>query len=520
MITDVSQHRRLVSHLLKQLRSQGIPRVDLVETHISSIILANKYAYKLKKPLNLGFLDFSNLQRRHFFCEEEVRLNSRLAPHIYIDVIAITGSLTRPQLGGPGPVLEYGVRMHRFDQEGLLSTHADDLTTELIETISLRVAAFHQTCAVAEPGSTFGSFETLAQPMWDNFSQIRTLITEKDVLARIQRIEQWTKEQHTVLQQLFRKRKEAGFIRECHGDLHLGNIALSEGEIIIFDGIEFNPELRWIDTISELAFLLMDLDEKNHPEHATRALNCYLKVTGDYDGIQLLPFYQVYRAMVRAKVSAVRISQLDADTDARQNECNEFRAYLDQAEGYTASRKSGLVILHGVSGVGKSTAAAHLLNHLPAIWLRSDVERKRLAGRSAEQQSTIQEKAEIYSEQSTERTYLHLLELTRAIVASGYPVIVDATFLNHRHRNWFITFAKDAQLPCVIITFHLNGDTLRKRVAIRAMDNSSVSEADLEVLENQLRSYHPLAADERSLSITLTDPAREWIPEVLRRLAP
>ena len=272
MITDVNHHRRLVSCLLEQLRNQGIPRVESVETHISSIILANEFAYKLKKPLNLGFLDFSNLQRRHFFCEEEVRLNSRLAPQIYIDVIAITGSLARPQLGGPGPVLEYAVRMRRFDQKGLLSTHADSLTAELIETISRKVAAFHQTCAVAEPGSTFGSFETLAQPMWDNFSQIRSLIREREIYARIQQIERWTKDQHSVHRQLFGKRKEAGFIRECHGDLHLGNIALSDGEVIIFDGIEFSPELRWIDTISELAFLLMDLDEKNHPEHATRAL--------------------------------------------------------------------------------------------------------------------------------------------------------------------------------------------------------------------------------------------------------
>jgi len=517
MIRDEAIHRRLINRLKDALVQRGERSVEVIETHISSIVLAGNYAYKIKKPLDFGFLDFSTLGRRHFCCKEEIRLNSRLAPNMYLDVVSITGTIDEPQLEGTGIAIEYAVRMRRFDQAGLLSTHVDGLSTERVDEIARTVATFHLQNAVAEPGSRFGSYEQVSQPMLDNFEHIGRLLQDPGVIRQINSLEQWTRRQHKKLEANFKARREDGYIRECHGDLHLGNMTLVDGEVVIFDGIEFSPELRWIDTMSELAFLLMDLDEKGHPELSTRALNSYLEVTGDYGGIALLPFYQVYRAMVRAKVCALRINQVTDDPQLLKRERKEFQAYLDQAEGYTDRRKPSLVLTHGVSGSGKSFAARQLLSYLPAIWIRSDVERKRLAGMNADEMSESSLGEDLYSPDFTERTYLELYSLTDTLLSAGFAVIVDATFLKRHHRQRFYKCARMHEVPLVVIDFQVNAFELRRRVAHRIEQKRRVSEADMAVLEAQLKHYVPLARDELDYAISISEGTDDWISVVMER---
>ena len=517
MIGDEFAHRSLVENLRKQFLTSGEIDVEVIETHISSIILAGGFAYKIKKPLDLGFLDFSTRKRRNFCCHEEVRLNSRLAPEIYIDVVPITGSISAPHIHGSGEILDYAVRMNRFDQEGLLATHADRISEQIIDTIVSSVANFHLSCAIAGEDSHFGTPDVLLAPALANFTQIRALMTDEALLDRLSSIERWMRDQQNAHVEHFRKRKSNGFIRECHGDLHLGNMVFAKGQVIIFDGIEFNPELRWIDTMSELAFLMMDLDEKARPELATRALNAYMHITGDYDGIRLLPFYLVYRAMVRAKVGAVRISQLALSSPSMQKEYEEFSAYLAQAEGYIAPHNPGLVIMHGVSGSGKSTIAQALLRFIPAVWLRSDQERKRLL-KADELLDRERPTEALYNAQSTKRTYEQLFNLTRQIISSGFSVIVDATFLDRSHRLLFTKWAQDRELNYTILDIQAERKILEQRIVKRMREASTISDADLAVLKTQLKNYQPLEPHERHHVIGVNQTEQNWFARLLESL--
>jgi len=499
-----------VSSLYQGL-AERLPDAQLIETHISSVLLAGDRAYKIKKPLNLGFLDFSTLALRRHFCEEEIRLNGRLEPDIYLDVVPITGDLTSPALDGPGDVIEYAVQMRRFAQDGLLSEHPQRLTPPLLQQIARRLAVFHDAVARCGDDQPYGSPERVLRPMLENFKQIRALQKAPEVMARLDYLEAWTRSRFQALESCIAGRRQEGHVRECHGDLHLGNMAAEGGRLIIFDGIEFNPNLRWIDTISELAFLLMDLDEKGHSAAGWRLLDDYLQITGDYPGLRLLRFYQCYRAMVRAKVEAIRLQQEGSGSGPG----SQFSAYLRQAEADTRPPHPGLLITHGFSGSGKSTVSQQLLMDLPAIRLRSDVERKRLAGMQARQQSGAAAGAGIYSAEFSRLTYARLRDLAEVLLQAGFTVIVDATFLNTDQRLPFRQLAEQLGAPFLILDLQVPEAELRRRVALRTHQGSDVSEADLKILERQLAAAVPLAEEERRAVWAIT-PSRPLDSAALR----
>jgi aminoglycoside phosphotransferase family enzyme/predicted kinase len=488
----------------------GDERVQSIETHISSVILAGDFAYKVKKPLDLGFLDFSTLERRRFCCEEELRLNARLAPSVYLDVLAVTGTAKKPVMGGEGEPIEYAVKMRRFDPEALLSKRLDRLTPELIDAIADRAAAFHGKIPSVDASEPYGTPEAVLFPMQQNFDQIRALVDDPGELARLAELETWTRTQYQRLERLLAERRAGGFIRECHGDMHLGNMALEQGEVIIFDGIEFNPSLRWIDTVSEVAFLVMDLDEKGRPELGRRFLDRYLARTGDYAGLRLLRFYQVYRAMVRAKVAAIRLGQPGLSEVEKAETLSGYAGYADLAQRYTRPDVPALVITHGVSGSGKSRAAAALVEGLGAVRVRSDVERKRLAGLAAEQASGSELAGGIYTPELTLRTYDRLRQLCALILEAGLVAVADAAFLKRDQRLPFGGLAAEHRVPFVILTPEGEPELFRRRVKDRAAVGADPSEATLEVLEAQLRTMEPLAGEE--LEARFSVPAQGALP--------
>ncbi len=493
-----------------------VARVEHIETHISHVLLAGELAYKLKKPLDLGFLDFSTLARRKHCCEEEIRLNARLAPGIYLGVVAITGTPEAPRIGGRGEVIEYAVKMRRFDQECLLTRRA--VTPELADRIAERVAAFHGSIPAAPVDSAFGEPDAVLRPMAENFSQIRARLQDPDALARIGRLETWTRRRHSELRPLITDRKQAGHVRECHGDMHRGNIALVDGELVIFDGIEFNPELRWIDTVSELAFLVMDLEEAGEASPARRLLNRYLEIGGDYGGLRLLDFYKVYRAMVRAKVTAIRLGQPDVESDEAARDREELERYVALAEGFTRGRPRRLYFTHGVSGSGKSVLARQLRERLPLIHIRSDLERKRLFGLGAGERSGSGQDAGIYSAAASERTYQRLRELAEMILEAGYSPLVDATFLQAPHRRAFVHLAEQAGCPFTILDCTAPPAMLRERVATRETEGRDPSEADLSVLTAQLASRDPLSDAERGSALTVDTSRPDALDVLLEQL--
>jgi len=459
------------------------PTPRLIETHISWVILAGDYAYKLKKPLNLGFLDFSTLDKREHYCREEVRLNSRLAPDIYLGVVPVAG--TPPKMGGEGRVLEWAVKMRAFPADATLDREKE-ITAEQIDAIADRIARFHGEIAVAPADSGFGLPDTVWAPVAENFRQLRALLPAPDAL--LNPLETWSLAVGQRLASHFTARRAAGFIRECHGDLHLGNIAWVEDTPLIFDGIEFNPGLRTIDVISEIAFLCMDLMHRGQTPLAWRFLNRYLEHTGDTAGLAALSYYLVYRALVRAKVSAIKASQAKGDL-------SEALSYLELARRITQSPPPALLLMQGVSGSGKTWISQYLLERLVCIRLRSDVERKRLFGLPALADSRALSE-DIYSREAGARTLARLLGLTETLLDGGFRVIVDATFIKRDWREPFQKLAEERGIPWWIAALEAPSEVLRKRVVARQAGGHDASEAGPDVLEAQLAAVEAFNADE------------------------
>jgi len=500
--------------LVSALRDPGayvhpVGVVRHIETHISHVLLAGGFAYKIKKPLDLGFLDFSSLAKRRHFCAEELRLNGRLAPHIYLEVVPITGTPDRPQMGGAGEAIEYAVKMRRFPQQALLNTRP--LDGELIERLAEVVAAFHGRIPAVDSSAPYGSPDLVVAPMRENFRQVRGRVETAEDLQRLDHLEAWTETCFAKLRGCLAERRQQGWIRECHGDMHLGNIALVDGQIVIFDGIEFNPALRWIDTMSELAFLVMDLLHAGRPRLARRLLDRYLQVTGDYAGLRILVFYQVYRAMVRAKVTAIRLAQPDLEPQHRPAVRNEYLSYLELAEGFVRPPQPALIITCGVSGSGKSTLAGILAERLPGVRIRSDVERKRLFSLEATARTGSGRDQGIYAPAVSSATYGRLLELADRVVSAGETAIIDATFLKRAQRAPFQAFADTRGLPYLILLAEAPEVLLRQRVERRLARGRDPSEATLAVLEAQLEVLQPPDSQEsrRTVLVNSDRPVAE-----------
>lgn len=474
-------------------------QVEKLETHISYLFLTGAHVYKVKKAVNLGFLDFSTLERRRFYCQEELRLNRRLAPSLYLDVVPITGSHQHPCLGGSGTPIEFAVKMRRFPQDALFDARLahHQLTPNDIDQLAEKIAVFHKSTAVAATQDPYGSSDLVRAPVLGNFDQIRRTSTASMNVADLNALEQWTIQHCDTLDPIFRERKAGGLVRECHGDFHLGNVALIDGEVTVFDCLEFNANLRWIDVQSEAAFMVMDLSARNRSDLGQRFLNRYLEFTGDYAGLTVLRFYLVYRAVVRAKVHALRADQPHIDAEQRSAALSKSRGYFDLAKRLTRPKKPAIVITHGLSGSGKTTHTERLLEVLPAIRLRSDIERKRLSGLSALTRSGSPLRGGLYAPQVTDRTYARLAELATTTVRAGFVAIVDATFLERARRDIFHRLADSLAVAFLILEFSAPEAVLRARVAARQQRGMDASEADVPVLEYQLQKVEPIQSDEQ-----------------------
>jgi aminoglycoside phosphotransferase family enzyme/predicted kinase len=473
--------------------------VRLIETHISWVLLTGEFAYKIKKPLDLGFLDFSSLDKRLHACCDEVQLNRRLAPAIYLDVVPITGTPASPRVNGSGETFEYAVKMRQFPPDATLDRldAQGEMTAQHVEAIATTLARFHREgCARATVNSPWGSPEKIWQPVAQNFVQISSRLDDPADRQNLDALQRWSEAEHARLTPLMAARKRDGFVRECHGDLHLGNLAWVDDQLLVFDCIEFNPELRWIDIQSEVAFCYMDLMQRGHVDWAWLFLNGWLEKTGDYAGLALLRYYVVYRALVRAKVSAIRSAQTAGPE--RDAALAEVRTLLNLATTLTRPLSLRLDITHGLSGSGKTTVTQKLMQTPGAIRLRSDVERKRLAGLDTLARSGSGVGENLYAADASRRTYDHLARLAGEILNAGWPVIVDATFTARWQRDLLREMVRTRKVEFRILDFPVPVATLRERIVQRSREGNDASEADLAVLQHQLDTEEPLADDEQA----------------------
>jgi len=479
------------SPLLDALRrrlARGGREIVLHETHLSWVLLCGRLAVKLKKPVKLPFADFSTPAARRQACADELRLNRRLAPSLYRAVVAVRGSAEAPRLCGPGEAIDALLCMRRFPEEALLSRRLarGQLEPRTVERLATRIAAFHE--AAERLPAAGDAVEEATAPLAGVIRQLARF-ESAEWHARAAR---WLRDARTRLAPAFDDRRAQGAVRDCHGDLHLANTVDLGEQVTAFDCIEFDASLRRIDVFADIAFATMDLEARGRADLAHRFLDAYLAARGDYAGLAVLSFHETGRACVRRLVQ-----QLAPAPAADAPDYLGFATRRMQA----ASVRPRLAILCGVSGSGKSTVAAALVDATGAVRARSDVERKRLHGLRADARPA--ESAALYTAQAGHATYARLAECARHALASGYDVLVDAAFLEQAQRAAFARLARDLALPFAILACDADAPELRRRVAARAAQGSDPSDADVSVLERQLAAREAFADDERAAVIAV-----------------
>lgn len=493
----------LVAHLS---RASAYPHsvhgpIAVHETHISWIFLAGHFAYKIKKPITTDFLDYGSLEKRHHACCEELRLDSRYADGLYLEVVPVTFEDGQVRMDGDAQPIDFAVRMRRFAEGTLLSERieADQINIDEMIQLGTSIADFHRHAPVTREADDCVLGEIFDQAM-ANLRCFRD-VAIRDQDATLSQLQKWTEKTSKELRDLFRRRISDGFIRECHGDLHCDNIVFWQDHWVPFDGIEFNPKYSWIDVLSDISFLVMDLQHRRRHDLSACLLNAYLEQSGDYEALPLLRWYMVYRALVRAKVSLMRGKQTAGDSQQSSKQLATTRDLLSLASELMQPASRHLWITHGVSGSGKTTGSLQLVKAHAAIRLRSDVERKRLFRTSQANQPTVGYGQGMYSATASEATYQVLMRKARAILQAGFSVVVDAAFLKHGDRQRFQAMAKEENAAFQILTFHVDDAVLRRRVLDRSLVHNDASDADLSVLERQLIEQEPLTDDELNLTV-------------------
>ena len=513
---SLERHDALMARLIQDgaafpERLAGVERID---THLSTVLLAGQYAYKFRKPVKFGFLDFSTLELRHRDCLEELRLNQRTAPAIYCDVVAVVGDLEAPRISDGPPTddaLEFAVRMRRFDPAMTFDRLAErkELAIALMDRLASKVAALHRDAARAP--ATMGTPEMVLRWCDENFVEMRALVQSAADRERLDTLARWANDEWKNRRALMATRAASGCIRECHGDLHLANVVLFDGAPTLFDAIEFNVELRCIDVISDVAFMFMDLADHRLDAHAWRFISAYLEMTGDYGGLALLRWYAVYRALVRAKIALIRLHQPHVPQHVRLREHISFEEYVELAERLRRPGARVLAVMTGLSGSGKSTVAQCLAAALGGVRIRSDVERKRLHGMAPQDASG----GRIYSEAENVRTYERLAALAAEALDAGVPAVIDAACLKPAERRLFRALAASRGATVVLVVCEAPDDMLRSRLRERAAAATDASEATVQVMDWQLRWREPLDADDQAIA-TIIDTSVQW-PLVERR---
>lgn len=486
---------------------------------MSCVFLTDEYAYKIKKPVNLGYVDYTTLEKRLHFCEREIELNRRLCPGAYIGVIPITFSGGRFILGGTGTAVEYAVKMKRLPDGRLLDNLLvkDTVTPEMMGTVALKVADFHGKAETNEQIAAFGGLSTVKQNSEENFSQtekyIGLTISEKQFL----KIRDYTRAFIQKHGGTFEARVKEGRTRDCHGDLHAAHICFCQ-ELCIFDCIEFNERFRYCDVASEAAFLAMDLDHFGRADLGRRFIEDYVTHTGDQEIKDILNFYKCYRACIRGKVACFKSDDALVSAAERQESAQNAQGYFYLATSYTRNRPV-LVVMAGLVGSGKTTVANTLSQHTGAVHISSDVTRKRLAG-IPETEHRFEEASEgIYSAEFNAKTYDSIFEQAREHLKCGYPVILDAAFLRRQERTTAVTMAGELGADAFVVECRLSPELTQKRL-LKRLSEVSASDGRWEIYEKQTGWFEPVdeLPEKSHMLIDTSKPLLQNIRQILDRI--
>jgi aminoglycoside phosphotransferase family enzyme/predicted kinase len=512
-------------HLQALLSARAYPHavraVELIETHVSWILLTGEFAYKIKRPVQHSFVDQRALDRRQFLCHEEVRLNGRFARELYLGVCPIAARDGEAQVEGPGPVIEYAVRMRQFRR----SDELDQLlqTTRLepseLEVFGGELARIHARLPVAQPTEDLGHGDALVTLILGNVEECRRAGKALDLTFDLHPLPAALEALLVSTARLRSQRMGNGRVRECHGDLHARNIVRFGSRLVAFDCLEFDPALRWIDVADEIAFLLADLEARQRPLHAQAFLAGYLTESGDYQACALQPLFRAHRALVRAKITALSAAQpntASADVSAARH---QYEAYVDSARRAVGPKRPILVLMCGLSGSGKTWLARQLAPALAALHVRSDIERKRLAGLAAMDRTESPVGEGLYSPDASQKVYNRLADCATGTLRGGYTTIVDATFGRAEDRSRFRELAASLRVRTCVTYCHAPRQVLAARIAERQRNQHDPSEADLAVLAWQEASFEPPEPHEAIAVLEAQSPEPVTIEALIQRIS-
>ena len=474
--------------------------VTLLQTHVSWIFLTDQHAYKIKKPVDFGFLNFSTIDRRRFYCNEEVRLNRRLCPDIYDGVVELRDTPAGPAFHGDGHILDYAVKMKRLPEERMLDRLLENGEVSDIDLrkVALVIADFHRNALTSPAISEFGRLDGLTFNWQENFDQM--LPYEKSTLSAedLGVIKDWVFSFISNNGELFEQRIVDGFVRECDGDIHLENICMTDQGICIFDCIEFNERFRCCDTAADIAFLLMDLDFHGRHDLAEAVISSYCEASGDRGLTSLIGFYKVYRAFVRGKVESFRFGDLEIDQHEREWAQGRAIRYFRLARGYIERSRlnTTLFVTCGLMGCGKSTLACQLAFELGIERFNSDTVRKQLAGIQPDAPVPDDYASGLYDLQHSTSTYTELLRLAESELAAGRSVIIDASFMRFEDRSRFAALAARYSSAFAILHIVCSDSENRRRLVERSTSGRSVSDGRQELFDRQCLDFEAPAAEE------------------------
>lgn len=449
--------------------------IRLLQTHISYILLTGDYAYKVKKPLDFGFLNYSTLEKREHFCREELRLNQRGAADLYLNVVPITQEGESYHLGRDGDAVEYAVKMRQFPQDTLLNRlfEQGELTEDLLRELAIAIANFHKISHTDDYIQSFGTVKSIRAAFDENYEQTEHYIGGPQTQQQFDETRAYTDRFFEEREDLFKQRVQEGWIRECHGDLHLGNICYWNNTLYLFDCIEFNEDFRFVDVMFDIAYIVMDLEMQGRTDLSALFLSTYVEQTGDWDGLEVLPIYVNRQSYVRAKVTSFMLDDPSVDAETKASASAKAAKYYTLAWQYTRPKQGRLILMAGLSGSGKSTNARYLAKKLGAVQIRSDAVRKHLGSVPLDQKGDD----DLYTPAMTQKTYGRLLDVGVSLAAEGYSVILDAKYDRVALREAAIAQSKAKDIPLHIVYCDAPMEVRRDRLQSRSGDIADATAA-------------------------------------------